>query len=52
MFDALQRHFDDTVAAVRDYAAALDLVAEELAESPDRQSLIDELGGRPSDDPE
>ena len=50
-FDALRRTLDDTVAAAREHADALDQVAAELADTPDEHTLLDRLGGRPSVDP-
>ncbi|MBI5736396.1 hypothetical protein [Mycobacterium adipatum] len=49
--DALRRTLEDTVAAVRAHAEALDRIAAERTEEPGKVRLLERLGGRPSEDP-
>lgn len=50
-FDASRRTLEDTLAAVRACADALDRVAADLTAEPDKHGLLDRLGGRPSEHP-
>lgn len=50
-FDALRRTLEGTMATVGAHADALDRIAAELTDEPDKVRLLDRLGGRPSEDP-